>query len=160
MENSQESKPATEEPVDQSYSFTYYWNSQEDAHGRNTGMLDGFRDGDTLQIAFRGLFECAFPVKKAEDLESVAEVLFVVFNDPDRRPAEYRGPSMSVGSVLEIQGKCFAVAPCGFVPVEIWKCPIEDGNPRWSSAFDVRPLPRLNWRLRWQQSELQAPISN
>jgi len=83
----------------------------------------------------------------------VAEVLFVVFNDPDRRPSEYRGPPMNVGSVLEIQGKCFAVAPCGFVPVEIWKSAIKDGNPLWSSAPYAHPIPRLSWRLRSQQPE-------
>jgi hypothetical protein len=120
------------------YAFTFYWNGQRDAAGRLVGFLDGYRPGDKLEIAYQG-FVLIHGVDEARSLPAlltVAESLFAIFNDDDRRPACYRGPSMSVGNVVEIQGVCYAVASVGFERVEIWQSEIDIGDRRWRGAQD------------------------
>jgi hypothetical protein len=117
------------------FSYTYYWNAEQDENGRNIGLMDGYLPGHKLQIAHRGFIETAvFPdVRKQSDLEMVAEALFFNFNNPAKRPAGYRGPSMSIGSVIEIQGVCFRCMSFGFEITEIWQSPIELGP--WESSL-------------------------
>ncbi len=115
------------------YSFTFYWNAQRAPQGYLVGFLEGYQPGHRLEIAYRGLvsvLEDDRP-RASEHLLWVAEILFAVFNDESRRPACYRGPSMSVGNVVEIQGVCFAVAPLGFEPVEIWQSEITPCDEGW-----------------------------
>ena len=120
------------------YSFTFYWNAQRDPAGHLIGFLDGYQPGHQLEIAYQGFVSVEEPDKPRElaDLVRVADVLFAVFNDDDRRPACYRGPSMSVGNVVEIQGVCFAVAPVGFERIEIWQSEISPCDRRWVRAED------------------------
>lgn len=120
------------------FSFTYYVNMQEDAQGRLTGFLDGYKNGDDLQIAYRGLISADSFYEGRQRLEAVAHALFARFNHPDMRPAGYRGPSMSVGSVIEIQGVHFAVEPLDFKEVEIWQSQIHAQDGRWTAATGPR----------------------
>jgi hypothetical protein len=126
------------------YSFTYYWNARQDEKGRFTAFFDGHKSGDPLQIAYRGLVEVRAVNLFRDSLQvAIAETLFGRFNDPDRWPADYRGPSMTVGNVLEIQGSCFAVAAAGFEPVDIWESPIGPGPRQWYSEASVQTLSLL-----------------
>lgn len=125
------------------YSFTFYWNAQRDDQGHLVGFLDGYRPGHKLEIAYRGFVKVSEEDKARlqPDLFTVADVLFAVFNEDGRRPSSYRGPSMSVGNVIEIQGRCFAVAPIGFESVEIWESEIAPCDPRWiASAYQQELL--------------------
>jgi hypothetical protein len=119
------------------FSFTYYVNVQEDAQGRRTGWDVGYIAGDALQIAYRGFVAADPPGTGRQRLETMAEALFSRFNNPDLRPAGYRGPSMSVGSVVEIQGVHFAVDPLGFKEVEIWQSSIAPRDSRWFLCCDA-----------------------
>jgi hypothetical protein len=126
------------------YSFTYYWNARQDEKGRFTAFFDGFTSGDPLQIAYRGLVEVRAINLFRDSLQlAIAEALFSTFNGPDRWPADYRGPSMSVGNVLEIQGSCFAVASVGFESVDIWDSPISPGDRRWYSGASIQTVSLL-----------------
>lgn len=117
------------------YSFTFYWNAQRAPQGYLVGFLEGYRPGHSLEIAYRGFVSVGDDDRPRvpEDLLRVAETLFAIFNDEQRRPACYRGPSMSVGNVVEIQGICFAVATLGFERVEIWQSEIAACDGRWIS---------------------------
>jgi len=128
----------------QTYSFTYYWNAQQDEKGRFTAFFDGYKSGDPLQIAYRGLVEVTAVNLFRDSLQlAIAEALFSLFNGPDRWPVDYRGPSMSVGSVLEIQGSFFAVASVGFESVDIWGSPICPGDRRWYSGPSIQTVSLL-----------------
>lgn len=124
------------------YSFTYYWNAQRDNAGRPVGFFDGYLPGHRLEIAYRGLVEVAEITRTRDllDLFRAAETLFVIFNDDARRPTCYHGPSMSVGSVVEVQGVCLTVASYGFERVEIWQSEIGLCNPQWISTA---PCPQI-----------------
>jgi len=125
------------------YSFTFYWNAQRDDQGPLVGFLDGYRPGHKLEIAYRGFVKIheEHKTRVQSDLFTVADVLFAIFNEDGRRPSSYRGPSMSVGNVIEIQGLCLAVASVGFESVEIWESEITSCDPRWiASAYQQEPL--------------------
>jgi|GEM_PF-3670772 len=115
------------------YAFTFYWNAERDAAGHAVGFLDGYRPGHKLEIAYQGfvLIHEDDESRNLPALVTVAERLFAIFNDNDLRPACYRGPSMSVGSVVEIQGVCYAVTSIGFERVEIWESEIGPADRRW-----------------------------
>ncbi len=124
------------------YSFTYYWNAQVDGQGRNVGFFMGYSEGDALQIAYRGFVELEFVCRDMETLESAAEFLWGIFNDSDRRPADYHGPSMSVSSVVEVQGVCYAAEPIGFKTATICKSEIHPGEASWNSQGVASPILR------------------
>jgi hypothetical protein len=103
--------------------YKFYWNLQVDEKGRSISMCDGFTVGDPLCIAYEG------EIDPAVDWLGTAELLFHKFNMD--RPDNYRGPSMSVGSVIEFDGKAYAVASCGFVEVDISGSEVRPTDPRW-----------------------------
>ena len=112
--------------------FTYYWNAETDSKGRAIGFLEGFQPGHKIQVAYRGMVDMGpdFHVCSKDDLVTVMSRLFATFNIG--RPEGYRGPSMSVGSVVEIQGVCFAVESVGFKMVEIWESYVEPTPVSWN----------------------------
>jgi hypothetical protein len=114
------------------FSFTYFVNVQENSRGHLTGFTEGYKNGDDLLIAYRGFVAADSLYKGRQRLENAAHALFAIFNHPDMRPAGYRGPSMSVGSVVEIQGVHFAVEPLGWKEVEIWQSRIAVKDVRWT----------------------------
>jgi hypothetical protein len=122
------------------FSFTFYTNVQEDSVGRLAGREQGYKRADRLQIAFRGFISTDPPLHEGHrKLELVAHALYVRFNHPDMRPVGYRGPSMSIGDVVEIQGVHFAVERgAEFSEVEIWQSPIHAKDWRWTDATDPR----------------------
>ena len=120
------------------YSFTYYHNNQKDAQGRHTAMWDGFKPGDPLVIAYRGLLQAdqaTSPPTEPFLGQWIAELLFMVFNSPSWRPPNYFGPSMSLGDVVEVQGQFFAVAAAGWVSVGITDSEISYCEGRWGPAW-------------------------
>jgi hypothetical protein len=139
------------------FSFTFYANVQEDAQGRNTGYMDGYKEGDDLQIAYRGFVDVDSTYQGRQRLESVAHALYARFNNPDLRPEGYRGPSMSLGSVLEIQGVHFAVAPLDFTEVKIWQSRIYPKDARWTvgeprdnAVLALEPIRKVTQHLEVQ----------
>lgn len=114
-------------------SFTYYWNNEKDAQGRNVGFF-GFKSGHALQIAYRGFVEVDFSIDIDYESEAVvvaANKLFRIFNDDVCRPRNYRGPSMLVGSVLEINSVFLAVTNTGFRVVSIFGSNITPCPDAW-----------------------------
>lgn len=130
---------AKKQDVMKAFSFTYYVNIQEDAQGRFSGYEYGYQEGDTLQIGYRGFISVDSTFEGRSRLESVAHALYARFNHPDMRPAGYRGPSMTIGSVIEIQGVHFAVESLDFKEVEIWQSPISPRDVRWIDAPGPSP---------------------
>jgi hypothetical protein len=106
--------------------YQYYWNSQEDAQGRYIGMMDGFKLGDKLTLAYEGTVSVP---SDAGDLE-ISEKLFEIFNID--RPDDYRGPSMSIGSVVILNNeRSCSVAHCGFLPADISKSTLQPQPAKW-----------------------------
>jgi hypothetical protein len=118
--------------------YRYYWNEKKDEQGRNISMLDGYTPGDPLCLAY----ESEVTYDNCEFM-AAAEYLFYQFNSDDLRPVDYRGPSMSVGSVIEfddnilgLPGKKTALA-CdvfGFIQVDISQSRIVPTDPRWKGV--------------------------
>lgn len=110
--------------------YRYYWNANEDEKGRFTTFF-GFNPGDKLQVAYEG------EIPSGSDSEEALEKLFVKFNSPYERPDDYRGPSMSVGSVVTLgfpdtgEAVSYSVSNFGFKVADISKCEIVSTDPRW-----------------------------
>jgi hypothetical protein len=62
--------------------------------------------------------------------------MWEMFNS-DNRPADYRGPSMSVGSIITLAGVAFAVKSFGDEQVDISSSPQTDSDPRWVVSSSV-----------------------
>jgi hypothetical protein len=102
--------------------YIYFVNTQEDPDGRYTGYEYGYREGDELTLAWVG------PVK-AVDEDHACDTLYNMFNNPDKRPTDYRGPSASKGSVFVLDGKAYALQmPC-YVRVNIESSNIQQVAP-------------------------------
>lgn len=103
--------------------YKYYWNDQKDAQGRNTAMMDGYKEGDPLTLMYSGsLLNMTTALTACDDL-------FYMFNADGARPADYRGPSMSIGSVIQLGSKAYAVESVGFREVDISRSPIQGAMP-------------------------------
>lgn len=94
------------------YSFTYYWNAEVDAKGRNVGFF-GYEPTHRLEVAYQGFIFSDQPAIFAE----LVERLFYVFDVA--HPSDYRGPSMSVGSVVAINCQAYKCASTGFEKVDL-----------------------------------------
>lgn len=110
--------------------YRYLWNRAEDEHGRNLGLMDGYVPGNPLCVAYEGEITGVLP----EDTPSRAlAALYRIFNID--RPTDYRGPSLSVGSVVEfIDGerrRAYACASVGWIVADISTSPILPTDPRW-----------------------------
>jgi YodL-like len=113
--------------------YIFYNNSQKDEQGRNTGFF-GFNTGDELTLAYAGTIE----VRDNVLCSSLKDQLFEMFNVDELRPADYRGPSMSVGDVIVIGHNlnlAYAVESCGFkdVTLVINDSPVKMHPARWIS---------------------------
>ncbi|HMF62998.1 MAG TPA: hypothetical protein VK608_02835 [Edaphobacter sp.] len=108
--------------------YKYFWNMQKDPQGRFIGMMDGFTYGDPLCLAHEGTIEAR------PDPLATCEDLFHRYNADDARSPDYRGPSMSIGSVVEFSGEAYAVARQGFVKVDISGSKVAPADPRWRTA--------------------------
>ena len=71
--------------------YSFYNNVQLTTQGHVSGLLNRYTDGDKLELVYSGYL--------CRDIEPL-EYLFDLFNDPTKRPANYKGPSMSVGDVV------------------------------------------------------------
>jgi hypothetical protein len=113
--------------------YRFFNNSQLTPSGHLSGLLDGWKHGDELTLAYEGILdtELALPSSQAEEL-------FRIFNVPGRDPAGYRGPSMSVGDVIHLVDgdAAFAVERFGFKPAEIKGAPMGVRNPKWGKYSD------------------------
>lgn len=117
--------------------YVYYWNMQKDEKGRFT-TFDGFREGDPLCIADSGevadvttLEERAGKKTLLNWAEFVLDRLFEIYNT-DLRPAHYRGPSMSVGSVIQLGNTYFTVEPVGYKEISsLSASPIVPAPSEW-----------------------------
>jgi hypothetical protein len=117
---------------------TIWHNVASDAHGRPTGMLDGYRPGDPMVAVF------TYQADPAEGPEAVAEEAFGIFNghprcarDLDLARAYYeRGlRSLSVGDIVAVGEIPLAVAKAGWTPVH------GGLNEVRTSRHGTRPLP-------------------
>ena len=109
--------------------YRYLWNERKDGQGRNTSMFDGYQSGDPLCVAYEeeigGAGQTALRY-----LSLFCDTLFTTFNL--YRPDDYKGPSMSVGSVIDFgEHGAFAVERAGFKQVDISTSPIVPTDPRW-----------------------------
>jgi hypothetical protein len=81
-------------------------------------------------VAYEGEFEHEdLELSQESTIWGLLEHLFVMFNQDGRRPAEYRGPSMSVGSVVKLFDKTYAVRHIGFAEVDISQSSIAPSFP-------------------------------
>lgn len=117
--------------------YKYFWNMQKDQQGRFISMMDGFTHGDPLCLAHEGTIEA-----KPDPL-ATCEDLFHRYNSDDARQPDYRGPSMSIGSVVEFSGEAYAVARQGFVKVDISGSEIVPADSRWRTKADRELHERL-----------------
>ena len=114
-------------PITQATQFVIvYLNVARDGFGAPTGMLDGYKAGDELRMAFR------LPLTDEEGRTPAMELAEKVFHllnvgddpeygTPDGRAVAYRMAmmrSLSVGDVLEINGAYLAVAGMGFRAID------------------------------------------
>jgi hypothetical protein len=108
-------------------------NEAKDSKGRHLGFF-GFKKGHPLCVAYEGDIEC---LADADEMHLLCD-LFSIFNT-ERRPVDYRGPSMSVGSVIELQlptgCEYYAVVAVGFFSV----------SSDMFSASEIIPSPAV-WR--------------
>jgi hypothetical protein len=112
--------------------YTFYVNTQTDEAGLPTSFFTGFRKGDELTLAYSG----SIPVSPKEEPLSIAESLFALFNDPNLRPHEYAGRSMSFGDIIVLETprgiKILQVDFVGFKEVlEIMGSEIKPTPPEW-----------------------------
>ena len=100
-------------------------------------MQDGYKPGDPLSSVpspvGRGLTTASMACRhRAATLLLMLDFLWRMFNT-DNRPADYLGPSMSVGSIITLSGVAFAVKPFGFEQVDISSSPQTDCDPSLGS---------------------------
>ena len=91
------------------FDYVFYLNEEKDEQGRNVGFF-GYEDGHKLVEAYRGSVE-------GDNEGEVLDSLFEIFNI--HHPKDYRNRSMSVGDVVRVNGKFFAVASIGFEEIKI-----------------------------------------
>jgi hypothetical protein len=112
--------------------YQYLWNEKKDSEGRHPSLWDGYQPGDPLCLAWEG--DTGMNGTDAE----LCEDLFHLFNAPGARPEGYRGPSMSVGSVVvlgdlaHVSNVAYAVDRVGFKQVDITASPIVDAPKEWT----------------------------
>jgi hypothetical protein len=113
--------------------YRFYNNSQLTPSGHFSGLLDGWKHGDELTLAYEGILDTGLALPSSQ-----AEELFRIFNEPGARPAGYRGPSMSVGDVIQLvdTNQDFAVDRFGFREVRIQGAPMGARNPKWGRHSD------------------------
>jgi len=92
-------------------------------------MLDGYKSGDKLTLAYVGMI-LTMPTERG------CEPLFRLFNAPWERPDEYAGPSMSVGDVVTFfpgrpEEASFACDKIGFIKIVLNGNKIEARPARW-----------------------------
>lgn len=85
-------------------------------------MQDGYKPGDPLCCAYQGEVDYSLSAVTGSNINIVLDFLWGMFNT-DNRPADYLGPSMSVGSIITLSGVAFAVKPFGFEQVDISSSP-------------------------------------
>ncbi len=87
-----------------------------DSAGHRTSFLHGYRPGDRLALAYKARWKHLLFDFSQEDFDHfAAQLLFRWFNiERSGDIANYRGPSMSVGDVVEIDGRAYAVDTPGF----------------------------------------------
>lgn len=99
-------------------------NWQQDAEGRYTSFMDGYKPGDRLMSAWAG--EIELPPIEQEPIVNIShldicEQLFEIFNI--NFPEGYRNRSLSVGDVVRLKIErnvyYFAVDHIGFKQVEV-----------------------------------------
>jgi hypothetical protein len=110
--------------------YKYYWNLQTDEQGRSISMMDGFNIGDPLCLAHEGDIET-----NGSLAYTVLDELYYRFNAPGARPTDYRGPSMSIGSVVVLDSqKAYRCDRIGFSEVHLSdfnRSEIRPTDPRW-----------------------------
>jgi len=104
------------------YQYTYYWNDAKDEAGHWLGFF-GYEPGHKLVVAYRGQV-------KAPTIPDALDKLYQIFNT-EYRPASYRGPSMSVGSVIGIGEGFYACAPVGWLEVDAKDSTFAPCDRRW-----------------------------
>jgi hypothetical protein len=95
-------------------------------------MQDGYKPGDPLCCASQGEVDYSLSAVTGSNINIVLDFLWRMFNT-DNRPADYLGPSMSVGSIITLSGVAFAVKPFGFEQVDISSSPQTDCDPSLGS---------------------------
>lgn len=114
-------------------SYRFYYNSyplrlREGEAITHLPALHGYKEGDSLTVAFESEIEVAEGLGDVE----ICEVLFSVFNDLWSRPDEYRGPSMSVGDIVTLANiRNYACSQFGFRDVNISKSIITQCPHEW-----------------------------
>jgi hypothetical protein len=86
--------------------YKFYWDEKKDNEGREIALLRGYVAADPLLMVYEGT-----SAWHADDLQ-ILEDLYRKFNI--EHPVDYHGPSMSVGSVVNLAGKWYACMPFGF----------------------------------------------
>lgn len=112
--------------------YQIYINSMQDEVGRLTGMMDGYRVGDRMDLADAGDIEDA-------DNQDVLNDLWRMYNVA--HPAGYRNRSLSIGGVVVLglgtDGvRAYAVARVGFEKLEAFEYQVPSvpgviGVPYW-----------------------------
>jgi hypothetical protein len=111
--------------------YAYFWNSQLDEDGRDRGLYLGHQPNDELTLADIGVVDIPGAESTPDaDLDAL-DTIYSMYNNPARRPQEYRGPSMSIGSVVILGEKAYSVTREGFQPTVLGECRIKTPDPRW-----------------------------
>jgi hypothetical protein len=90
--------------------YKFFWDEKKDDKGREIALLRGYKAGDPLLMVYESTIAW-----HANDMQ-LLEDLYRKFNI--EHPVDYHGPSMSVGSVINLAGKWYACMPFGFESVE------------------------------------------
>lgn len=96
--------------------YSFYLNNAKDEKGRSTSMMDGYKPGDPLVLAYADTVEM-------DDLhycdDSKLEFLWRMFNQD--YPPDYKQRSMSVGDVVILgdgdERRGFCCASLGWEPI-------------------------------------------